>query len=50
MVGTAPFLPLGVDYDWDWAAAEREYRRAIELYPNYSTGHQWSPQAPLLFS
>jgi DNA-binding winged helix-turn-helix (wHTH) protein/TolB-like protein len=28
-------------FDWDWAAAEREYRRAIELNPNYSTAHQW---------
>jgi eukaryotic-like serine/threonine-protein kinase len=28
-------------YEWDWAAAEREYRRAIELNPNYATAHQW---------
>lgn len=28
-------------YDWDWAGAEREYRRAIELNPNYATAHQW---------
>jgi DNA-binding winged helix-turn-helix (wHTH) protein/TolB-like protein len=28
-------------FDWDWAVAEREYRRAIELNPNYSTAHQW---------
>ncbi|HEX5438343.1 MAG TPA: protein kinase, partial [Gemmatimonadaceae bacterium] len=28
-------------YDWDWAAAEREYRRAIELDPRYAPGHQW---------
>lgn len=27
-------------YDWDWAAAEREYKRAIELNPNYATGHR----------
>jgi serine/threonine protein kinase/TolB-like protein/Tfp pilus assembly protein PilF len=27
-------------YDWDWAAAEREYRRAIELNPNYAAGHE----------
>lgn len=29
------------DYYWDWSEAEREYRRAIELNPNYATGHQW---------
>ena len=28
-------------YDWDWAGAESEYRRAIELNPNYETAHQW---------
>ena len=28
-------------YEWDWPAAEREYRRAIELNPNYATAHQW---------
>jgi TolB-like protein/DNA-binding winged helix-turn-helix (wHTH) protein/Tfp pilus assembly protein PilF len=29
------------NYDWDWPTAEREYRRAIELDPNYATAHQW---------
>ena len=28
-------------YDWDWAAAEQEFKRAIELNPNYATAHQW---------
>jgi DNA-binding winged helix-turn-helix (wHTH) protein/Tfp pilus assembly protein PilF len=28
-------------YDWDWAEAERAYRRALELKPNYATAHQW---------
>ena len=28
-------------YDWDWAAAEDEYRRAIDFNPNYATAHQW---------
>jgi len=27
--------------DWDWAAAETAYKRAIELSPNYATAHQW---------
>lgn len=26
-------------YDWDWAAAEQEYKKAIELNPNYATPH-----------
>ena len=29
------------NYDWDWATAEKEYLRGIELNPNYATGHQW---------
>ncbi len=28
-------------YDHDWAGAEREFRRAIELNPNYANGHHW---------
>lgn len=28
-------------YDGDWAAAEREHKRAIELNPNYATAYQW---------
>jgi TolB-like protein/DNA-binding winged helix-turn-helix (wHTH) protein len=28
-------------YAWDWAAAEKEYRRAIELNPGYATAHHW---------
>jgi DNA-binding winged helix-turn-helix (wHTH) protein/TolB-like protein len=28
-------------YDRDAAGAEREYKRAIELNPNYPTAHQW---------
>ena len=26
-------------YDWDWSGAESEFRRAIELNPNYATAH-----------
>jgi len=29
------------NYDWKWTQAESEYRRALELNPNYSTGHQF---------
>ena len=28
-------------YDRDWTAAEREYKRALELNPNYPIAHQW---------
>ncbi|HEX6083028.1 MAG TPA: protein kinase [Thermoanaerobaculia bacterium] len=28
-------------YEWDWKAAEHEYRRALELNPNYATARQW---------
>ncbi len=29
------------NYDYDWAASEMEFRRAIQLYPQYATAHQW---------
>jgi Tfp pilus assembly protein PilF len=29
------------NYDWDWQNAEKEYRRAIQLDPNYATAHHW---------
>jgi len=28
-------------YDWEWAAAEASFRRAITVAPTYPTGHQW---------
>lgn len=28
-------------FDWDWATAETEFKRAIELNPGYATAHQW---------
>ncbi len=27
--------------DWDWAGAERDYQRALELNPSYATAHHW---------
>ena len=32
---------LSLTYDYDLAGSEREFRRAIELDPNYATAHQW---------
>ncbi len=28
-------------YEWDWAAAEREFQRALQLDPHYAPAHQW---------
>src|SRR5439155_1237429 len=28
-------------YDYDWATAEREFKRAIELRSGYATAHHW---------
>ena len=28
-------------HDWDWAGAEREYRRAIELDPSFAPSRHW---------
>lgn len=29
------------NHDWDWQSSEKEFRRALELNPNYATAHQW---------
>jgi serine/threonine protein kinase/Tfp pilus assembly protein PilF len=28
-------------FDWDWSAAEREFKQAIQLNPAYATAHEW---------
>jgi serine/threonine protein kinase/tetratricopeptide (TPR) repeat protein len=28
-------------FDWDWPAAEEEFKRALELNPNYAIAHEW---------
>jgi TolB-like protein/DNA-binding winged helix-turn-helix (wHTH) protein/Flp pilus assembly protein TadD len=32
---------IAMNFDWDWHEAEKEFRRAIELNPNYATAHHW---------
>jgi serine/threonine protein kinase/Tfp pilus assembly protein PilF len=28
-------------FEWDWTGAESEFKRALELNPNYATAYQW---------
>ena len=30
-----------IAHDFDWSVAEAHHRRAIEINPNYATGHHW---------
>lgn len=39
--GHAALALVVQSYDWDWSTAEKEFRRAIELNPNYATAHHW---------
>jgi tetratricopeptide (TPR) repeat protein len=39
--GHAALARLALEYDWDWVNAEKEFRLAIEINPNYATAHQW---------
>ncbi|HEY4131577.1 MAG TPA: tetratricopeptide repeat protein, partial [Gemmatimonadaceae bacterium] len=34
--------------NWHWADAERDYKRALRLDPNYASGHQWYGEMLLL--
>jgi DNA-binding winged helix-turn-helix (wHTH) protein/TolB-like protein/Flp pilus assembly protein TadD len=37
----ASLAHVKVNYDWEWSDAEKEFRRSIELKPDYATAHQW---------
>jgi len=39
--GHAALGLIAMNYDWDWAGAEREFQSAIALNPQYPTGHHW---------
>jgi TolB-like protein/DNA-binding winged helix-turn-helix (wHTH) protein/Tfp pilus assembly protein PilF len=32
---------IAQNFDWVWQTADKEFRRAITLDPNYATGHHW---------
>src|SRR4030095_8032858 len=38
--GHAILAAISTVYDWDWQGAEREFKLAIQLNPNYATAHQ----------
>jgi len=37
----ASLAHVKVNYDWDWAGAESEFKRAIAINPRYTTARQW---------
>jgi len=37
----ATLANISMWHRWDWAGAERAFKRAIELNPNYPTAHHW---------
>jgi TolB-like protein/Tfp pilus assembly protein PilF len=30
-----------MNYDWNWSAAQKEFKRSIELKPDYATAQEW---------
>lgn len=36
----ASLAMVSFSYDWDWKTAEQEFKRALDLNPNYADGHQ----------
>ena len=47
-VAHATLANIHHEYDWNWPAAEREFKRAIELDPQQAVAHQWYGQALVL--
>jgi len=37
----ASLAMISLQYDWNWKESEKDYKRAIELNPNYSVAHHW---------
>jgi TolB-like protein/DNA-binding winged helix-turn-helix (wHTH) protein/Tfp pilus assembly protein PilF len=37
----ASFAFINTVYDWNWTLAEKEFKRAIEISPNYAGAHEW---------
>jgi len=37
----ASLATIKLSFEWDYPGAEREFKRAIELDPNYATAHHW---------
>jgi serine/threonine-protein kinase len=47
----APFAALGDitgSYEWDWAAADRNFRRSLALDPNNANTHHWYNEGYLM--
>jgi TolB-like protein/DNA-binding winged helix-turn-helix (wHTH) protein/Tfp pilus assembly protein PilF len=37
----ASFAYINMVYDWNWVLAEKEFKRAIVINPNYAGAHEW---------
>ncbi len=37
----APVAYTALHFDWNWEVSEREFRKAIELAPDYDNAHHW---------
>ena len=37
----ASLAAVSYRYEWNWVEADRNFKRAIELDPDYATAHQW---------